>query len=79
MFRHFLLLAFLAAVPLFAPSAHSSPAQLTVRDSVTGAPLPGAVVTEYVSGQQFVTDSQGTILLPTGANGTISAAVVRQN
>jgi hypothetical protein len=74
MFRYFLLWVSLAAALLFAPLAYSASAQLTVRDAVTGSPIAGAVVTEFGSGRQLVTDSQGTIMPLTGTEGTISVA-----
>ncbi|MGD1154731.1 MAG: GH116 family glycosyl hydrolase [Terriglobia bacterium] len=74
MFRYFLLLVSLAATLLLAPLAYSASAQLTVRDSVTRSPIAGAIVTEFGSGRQLLTDSQGTIMLPTGTEGTISVA-----
>ena len=51
MFRDFLLLVSLAAALLFAPLAYSAIAQLTVRDSVTGSPIAGAIVIEFGSGR----------------------------
>jgi hypothetical protein len=74
MFRYFALGVSLAAALLFAPLAYSASAQLTVRDSVTKAPIAGAIVTVFVSGRQLVTDAQGTVVVPAGTEGTVSVA-----
>jgi hypothetical protein len=74
MFRNFALGVCLAAALLFAPLAYSASAQLTVRDSVTKAPIAGAIVIVFVSGQQLVTDAQGAVVLPAGTEGTVSVA-----